>query len=69
MVFVVGKSNGNKQVNKNAAKQKSTDSNKKREWQKLGVNLAMAYQEAKAEGRRIDYSFTESINMRSQNYY
>jgi len=39
---VVGKSNGNKQVNKNAAKQKSTDSNKKREWQKLGVNLAVA---------------------------
>ena len=36
---------------------------RKREWQKLGVNLAVVYQEAKAEGKRIDYSFTAPINM------
>jgi hypothetical protein len=41
---------------------------RKREWQKLGVNLAVVYQEAKAKDKRIDYSFTEQINMRCQNY-
>jgi hypothetical protein len=30
MTLVVGKSKGNKQVNKNAAKEKSTDSHKKK---------------------------------------
>jgi hypothetical protein len=30
MILMVGKSKGNKQVNKNAAKEKSTDSNKKK---------------------------------------
>jgi beta-lactamase superfamily II metal-dependent hydrolase len=63
MVFVVGKSKGNKQVNKNAAKKKVQILTRKREWQKLGVNLAVVYQEAKAEDKRIDYSFTEPINM------
>jgi hypothetical protein len=42
MTLVVGKSKGNKQVNKNAAKEKSTDSNKKRGWQqKLRVNMVV----------------------------
>jgi hypothetical protein len=31
---MAGKSNGNKQVNKNAAKDKSTDSIKHKKWQK-----------------------------------
>jgi hypothetical protein len=30
MILMVGKTKGNKQVNKNAAKEKSTDSNKKK---------------------------------------
>jgi hypothetical protein len=39
---VVGKSKRNKQVNKNAAKEKSTDSHKKKSMQqKLRVNLVV----------------------------
>jgi len=68
MILVVGKSKGNKQVNKNAAKEKSTNSNKKKKMAKVRVNLAVVYQEAKAEDKRIDHSFTEPINMRCQNY-
>ena len=39
MIFVVGKSKGNKQVNKNAAKEKSTDSNKKKKMAKARGEL------------------------------
>jgi len=49
-------------------KKKAQTPIRKREWQKLGVNLAVVYQEAKAEDKRIDHSFTEPINMRCQNY-
>jgi hypothetical protein len=54
MILVVGKSKGNKQVNKNAAKEKSTDSNKK----KKIVNLVAVWREVKAEDKSIDYRFT-----------
>ena len=39
MILVVGKSKGNKQVNKNAAKEKSTDSNKKKKMVKARGEL------------------------------
>ena len=39
MIFVVGKSKGNKQLNKNAAKEKSTDSNKKKKMAKARSEL------------------------------
>jgi hypothetical protein len=39
MILVVGKSKGNKQINKNAAKEKSTDSNKKKKTVKARSEL------------------------------
>ena len=39
MIFLVGKSKGNKQVNKNAAKEESTDSNKKKKMTKARGEL------------------------------
>ncbi len=41
MILMVGKSKGNKQVNKNAAKKKAQTLIRKRGWSKLGVNLAV----------------------------
>ena len=51
---MVGKSKGNKQVNKNAAKEKSTDSNKKKRMVKARGELGGGLARGKAENKNID---------------
>ena len=48
---MVGKSKGNKQVNKNAAKDKSTDSSKHKNWRKPETSWAAANQEERVRSR------------------
>ena len=62
MILVVGKSRGDKQVNKNPAKEKSADSNKKKKMAtKVEGDLEVVYQEVKAEGKSIDCYYCKDI--------
>ena len=48
---MVGKSKGNKQVNKNAAKEKSTDSSKHKKMSNVRNELGGGHQEERARNR------------------
>ena len=52
MTFVVGKSNGNKQINKNAAKGKSKDSNKNKRMAKIRNNLGGGQSRGKSKKQK-----------------
>ncbi len=53
MTLVVGKSKGNKQVNKNAAKEKSKDSNKNKRMAKIRNNLGGDHSRGKSKEQHI----------------
>ena len=52
MILMVGKSKGNKQVNKNAAKEKSTDSNKKKRMVKARGELGGGLERGKSRKQK-----------------
>ena len=52
MTFMVGKSKGNKQINKNAAEEKSKDSNKNKRMAKIRNNLGGGQSRGKSKKQK-----------------